>query len=177
MIRMGALAGGTFAAVLGLAVAAGPASAGPCSAKIAELEKQMSNPTGKESGTMAGNAPGAIQSKTVPPQTGTPNGAAQPTGDAGMQGKAVGTTMAGNAPNAMARPVDPANGRATSPQDVRLQTAGQPTTAQGGNAAMLDGHLSQAKAALDKAKDLDAKNDASCKGAVDQAQQLMRKGA
>src|SRR3954451_11513367 len=124
MIRIGALAGGTFAAILGLAVAVGQASAGPCSAKIAELEKQMSNPTGKESGTMAGNAPGAIQSKTVPPQTGTPDGAAQPTGDAGMQGKAVGTTMSGNAPNAMPRPVDPANGRATSPQECACRPRG-----------------------------------------------------
>ena len=177
MIRFGALASGTFAACLGLAVAAGQASAGPCSAKIAELEKQMSNPTGKESGTMAGNAPGAIQNQTVPPQTGTPNGAAEPTGNAGMKGKAVGTTMAGNQPDSMAKPVDPANGRATSPQDVRLQTAGRPTAAQGGNAAMLDQHLSQAKASLEKAKGLDAKNDASCKGAVDEAQQLMRKGA
>ena len=177
MIRFSAFAGGTIAACLGLAVAAGQASAGPCSAKIAELEKQMSNPTGKESGTMAGNAPGAVKGNAPAPQTGTPNGAAQPAGDAGMQGKAVGTTMSGNAPNAMAKPIDPANGRATSPQDVRLQTAGQPTTGQGGNAAMLDAHLSQAKAALDKAKGLDAKNDASCSSAVDEARQLMRKGA
>jgi hypothetical protein len=177
MIRFGAFASGTAAACLGFALVAGPAMAGPCSAKISELEKQMSNPSGKESGTMAGNAPGAIQNKAPAPQTGTPNGAAEPSGNTAVKGKAVGTTMAGNAPNSMGKPVDPANGRATSPQDVRLQTAGQPTAAQGGNPKALDAHLSQARAALDKAKSLDAKNDASCSSAVDQARDLMRKGS
>ena len=135
MTRLGALAGGTAAVCLGFVLVAGPAAAGPCTAKIAELEKQMSSPSGKEAGTMAGNAP-----------------------------------------NSMGKPVDPANGRATSPQDVRLQTAGEPTTAQGSNPKALDTHMSQAKAALDKAKSLDAKNDASCGSAVDQARDLMRKG-
>jgi hypothetical protein len=176
MTRLGALAGGTAAVCLGFVLVAGPAAAGPCTAKIAELEKQMSSPSGKEAGTMAGNAPGAIQEKAPAPQTGTPNGAAEPAGSTAMKGKSVGTTMAGNAPNSMGKPVDPANGRATSPQDVRLQTAGEPTTAQGGNPKALDTHMSQAKAALDKAKSLDAKNDASCGSAVDQARDLMRKG-
>ena len=130
MNRIGAFAGSAAAAYLGLALAAGPASAGPCSAKIAELEKQMSNPSGKESGTMAGNAPGAIQNKAPMPAAG-PTDAAKDQAAGGAGGKEKGT-YAGNAPGSMNKPVDPAAGRATSPQDVRLQTAGQPTTAQGG---------------------------------------------
>ena len=175
MTRFGAFAGTAAATCLGLVLVTGPASAGPCSAKIAELEKQMSNPSGKESGTMAGNAPGAIQNKAPMPAAG-PTDAAKDQAAGGAGGKEKGT-YAGNAPGSMNKPVDPASGRATSPQDVRLQTAGQPTTAQGGNPKALDTHLSQAKAALDRAKGLDAKNDASCSGAVDQARQLMRKGA
>jgi hypothetical protein len=86
-------------------------------------------------------------------------------------------TYAGNAPGSMSKPVDPAQGRATSPQDVRLQQEGRPTVAQGGDVRSVDASMTQAKAALDKARSLDAKNDASCNSAVDEARELMRKGA
>lgn len=165
----------TAVAALSFSLMAGSAVAGPCGERIAELERTMNNATGKEAGTMSGPTAGGIQNKAPAPQQGTPDGAAQAT-DKGVQGEAVGTTMAGNAPNAMNKPVDPANGRATSPQDVRLQTQGKPTAAQGGNPSQMDDHLGQARASLEQARALDQKNDASCGEALDRAKQLMRRG-
>ena len=97
------------------------------------------------------------------------------TGTTGPTGKEQGT-LAGSTPEGQSRAVDPAAGKATSAQDVRLQQQGMPTTAQGGDPRAAEGHLTQAKAALDKARSLDASNDAGCKGAVDEAKQLMRQG-
>jgi hypothetical protein len=165
MSKFGTVVGGAVAAWLGAALVAGPALAGPCEAEIAEIAKTMANASGKESGTLSGNAPGGIQNKAPMPETGT----------TGPTGKEQGT-LAGSTPEGQGRAVDPAAGKATSAQDVRLQQQGMPTTAQGGDPRTAEGHLTQAKAALDKARSLDASNDAGCKGAVDEAKQLMRQG-
>ncbi len=159
-------AGGTLAACLGLAMMAGPATAGPCEAQIAELTQRMTNATGKESGTLTGGAPGAAENKAPMPEQGT----------TGPTGKEQGT-LAGSTPDGQKQAADPAGGKATSAQDVRLQQQGLPTTAQGGDPSALGEQLSQAKAALEKARTLDASNDAGCSGAVQEAEQLMRKGA
>jgi hypothetical protein len=165
MTRYGILAGGAAVACLGLSLMAGPALAGPCSEDIAELERVMNDPTGKASGTLSGSAPGAIQNEAPMPVE-TPTG---PTGK--EQG-----TLAGNAPGDPNKVVDPTGGIATSAQDVRLQQAGQPTTAQGGDPGALDAQRGEAMAALDKARDLDAKNDSGCTAAVEEARQQFRKG-
>ena len=172
------LAGTALAACLALgSLAAAPAAAGPCTEQLNEVSRMLggessAGATGKESGTLAGAVPGAIQNKAPMPQTGTPDGAAQPTAG-GVKGEAVGTTMAGNAPGSMAKPVDPANGVATSPQDVRLQQAGQPTAAQGGNPTQLSDRVAQARNELERARGLDAQGNGECAGAIAEAKRLM----
>ena len=167
--KFGAIAGGTaLAACLGLVAAATatkPALAGPCEADITKLERALNNPTGKGTGTLSGTAPGAIQNDPPMPQQ----------SETGPTGKEKGT-LAGNSPEDQEGAVDPTGGLATSPQDVRLQQAGMPTVAQGGDPKALDESKGQAQAALDKARDLDARGDAGCRTAVDEAQQLIRKG-
>jgi hypothetical protein len=165
MNRFGTLPGSAAAFVLGAAMVTSPALAGPCSADIAELTNLLNNPTGKGSGTLSGNAPGAITDEAPMPEE-TP---------AGPTGKERGT-LAGNTPDAEGQVVDPTGGLATSPQDARLQQAGKPTTAQGGDPRALDAQREQAVAALAKARDLDARNDAARTTAVDEARELYRRG-
>jgi hypothetical protein len=165
MNRFGTLAGPATAACLGFALLAGPALAGPCEGDIAELARQMTNPTGKGSGTLSGNTPGAIEDKApMPVETQT-----------GPTGKEQGT-LAGNAPGDPNKVVDPTGGIATSAQDIQLQQAGLPTTAQGGDPRELDAQRGGAMAALDKARELDARNDSGCTAAVEEAREQFRKG-
>lgn len=165
MNRFGALAASAAGTALAIVLATAPALAGPCSADIAQIADQLQNPSGKGSGTLAGAAPGAIQGKAPMPQE-------APTGPTGKEQG----TLAGNAPDGGAKPVDPTGGIATSAQDVQLQQAGQPTTAQGGDVRGLEAQRAQAVAALDKARDLDARDDAACTAAVDEAREHLRKG-
>jgi hypothetical protein len=124
------------------------------------------------SGALAGAAPGAIQGQAPMPQPSTPPGAADVAGNA-VKGQAVATTMAGNAPGSQERPIDPAAGRATSPQDVRMQQVGQPTAAQDGDATKLPDNITRAKNELERARGLDAAGNGECAGAIAEAKRLM----
>jgi hypothetical protein len=63
--------------------------------------------------------------------------------------------------------------KATSPEDVRRQTAGQPTAAQQGGAATKSDAPMQASSALDRARTLDQQGkEAECMTAVGEAKQL-----
>ncbi len=166
MMKLGTILAGT---AVGLFLAAGQAVAGPCADQIDQVSRQLSG--GKGAGTLAGAAPGGAEKNAPMPQTGTPDGAAEPTAG-GVKGEAVATTMAGNAPDSMAKPVDPANGIATSPQDVRLQQQGMPTAAQGGNPVALDQRMQQAMAAVERARSLDQQGSQDCTAALDEAKRL-----
>jgi hypothetical protein len=64
-------------------------------------------------------------------------------------------------------------GKAASPEDVRRQTAGQPTAAQQGSAATKSETPMQASSALDRARMLDGQGkEAECMAAVREAKQL-----
>ena len=64
-------------------------------------------------------------------------------------------------------------GKATSPEDVRRQTAGQPTAAQQGGAATKSDAPMQASSALDCARMFDQQGkEAECMTAVGEAKQL-----
>ena len=64
-------------------------------------------------------------------------------------------------------------GKATSPEDVRRQTAGQPTAAQQGASATKSETPMQASSALDRARVLDGQGkEAECMAAVREAKQL-----
>ena len=64
-------------------------------------------------------------------------------------------------------------GKAASPEDVRRQTAGQPTAAQQGSAATKSEAPMQASSALDRARTLDRQGkEAECMAAVREARQI-----
>ena len=161
-----ALAAGTaLCACLALASAPRPAAAGPCAEQIDQVARMISGGSGKETGTMAGAAAGTIENK-----------APQPGPSAEGAGKGMGT-LAGPAPTGGGRNVaEPAPQVAKSPQDVRLQSQGMPTTAQGGDPRVLDENARKAMASLERARSLDQKNDQGCMAAVQEAQNLMRAG-
>jgi len=172
------LAGASVGVLLAVAGLTGPAAAGPCTEQLGEVSRQLANNPalgGTTGATLAGNAPGAIQNKAPMPQQDAPGGAADPAGE-GVKGKTVATTMAGNAPGSMSQPLDPAAGKATSPQDVRLQQQGKPTMAQGGSLNAGDERLSQASRALDEARGLDQQGSDGCMAKLDEVRRLMGGG-
>ena len=177
-----------FSAALGLAPLAARADGG-CSADIASLGKQIgsmsglgapvSQPdTGQDVGK--GNA-GQMDKQAAGSGTDKAGTTLAKGGSAGTVGGAAGA-VGGGAMNKQADAV--ASGQvATSSADVRRQSAGKPTMAQqavqdggkgDGNATMAaDDKVSQAKAALQRATDLNAKGDKSCAQAVTEARNLM----
>jgi hypothetical protein len=97
------------------------------------------------------------------------------------------TSGAGGAVQSTARPADQpqhppgaimgqeTQGKATSPEDVRRQTAGQPTTTQQGTtgAAAGPGNTLEASRKLELARSLDQQGkEAECMAAVGEAKQL-----
>ncbi len=166
--RMFWLAGAcAFAATLVLGQAA--ALAGPCSDDIAALGKALSQSPQMgpaTTGALAGSGPDA----QLKPATGqTP--ATPPLQGTTAQGK-LGGEGGTKEMNAVSGQV------ATSAQDVRRQQSGLPTMATDPNAKLSDSdqRMSQAKMALEQARSLDQKNDASCKDSVGEAQKLMQHG-
>ena len=167
MFRSAAVAATATAACLALAIPLGSAAAGPCENDITELQRQIDNPTGKSAGTLSAAVPGGTESQApAPDQTaGSPDPA--PSGTEGGKTSGAGATSEMNAASSQI---------ATSAQDVRLQQAGKPTIAQGGNPSTVDDQLRQVAEAVARAKELDAKNDPGCSSAVDEARNLMRTG-
>ncbi len=163
---------------LGIIVLPGVAAAGPCSDQIAELGRKLSQSpslgaatTGTLTGSNPNNAPGASSAASAAPQ---------PTGTSADN--RVGGTLGTKEANAAV-----GNMVATSSQDVRRQQEGLPTAAavagagsgksvettpgQASGAGPND-KMSEAKAELEKARMMDAKDDGACRGAIDRARQL-----
>jgi hypothetical protein len=66
-------------------------------------------------------------------------------------------------------------GKATSPEDVRRQTEGRPTTTQQGATGPAAGSAVEASSALDRARALDRQGrEAECMEAVSEAKQLAK---
>ncbi|MDF2994514.1 MAG: hypothetical protein K0R27_151 [Xanthobacteraceae bacterium] len=129
---------------------AGTAYAGPCTDRISQIEKSMS-------AADAGSGP----TKTTEPST-TGSVSATPS----QVPKAGETPETGGTP-AMNATV---GNKAASPADVRAQTQGNPTAAQGGGDQSKE--LSDALAA---AKSADANGDAAaCGKALDEAQRYIK---
>lgn len=188
-----AAAGACFA--VGAAWAPSVASAGPCSNDIAELARTLSaSPalggtptTGALSGAGPNNAPspaggGGAASATSPDRTAGTSGSGRQGGTAGTRelNAAVGNQVA------------------TSPEDVRRQQQGQPTTAAqaeagqraqsdrqgvevvpgspGGPSAGGGDRMERAKAELETARTLDQRDDGSCRDAINRVRQAMQGG-
>lgn len=129
----------------GLAALAGGAQAGPCTDRISTMEKSLSTSDAGSGPTKAAPEP------TTPPAAGVPRAGETPgTGGTAGMNAAVGD-------------------KATSPSDVRAQTSGGGTAAQGAasSAKPLSDLLKQAKAADD------AGDAAACTRALDEAQRLL----
>jgi hypothetical protein len=127
------------------AVGIGPATSGPCTLEIDSLAKALA---AKDAGS--GPTPGA---------SGGTQSEARPSGQ--------------HPPTAVMR--QETEGKATSPEDVRRQTAGQPTATQQGTtgAAPGRGNTIEASSTLDLARMLDQQGkEAECMKAVQEAKQL-----
>lgn len=170
-----------------LALAPAARAAGPCTDDIAQLGKQL--------GTMNGlGAPvsepdnGQQVGKGMTKQADSSASDRKQDGGASLVGGGSPGTVggvAGAAGGAGGQAKDPvASGQvATSAADVRRQSAGKPTMAQqaamdngkgSGSASMAsEDKVSQAKAALQRAVDQNAKDDGACAGSIKEARALM----
>ncbi|WP_425103983.1 hypothetical protein [Ancylobacter sp.] len=128
-----------------LTLGAGAAVAGPCTDRLTQLDKKVS---ASDAGSGPTNLPAA---GTTAPAAATPRAGEAP-GTGGTTG--MNDTLAG---------------KAASPADVRAQTSGQKTAAEGGasTADQLDGAMARARTA-------DAAGDAAaCGKALDEAEKLI----
>ncbi|MCK0207274.1 hypothetical protein MWN33_04415 [Starkeya koreensis] len=136
------------ALILGAALSLVSASAfaGPCTDRIATLEKTLST-------SDAGSGPtNSTAARTTAPDAGVPKAGETP----GTGGTAGMNATVGD--------------KATSPADVRAQTSGGATAAQGGASSAM-----QVSAAMSRAKAADTSGDAAaCSKALDEAEQLMK---
>jgi hypothetical protein len=126
-----------------LALGVGSATAGPCTAEIDNLAKVIAT---RDAGS------GPTSGATTP----APSGAAP---------------RAEHPPTAIMR--EQTEGKATSPEDVRRQTEGQPTTAQQGKTGVTTGgSMSEATNTLNRAREFDRQGkETECMSAVQQAKQ------
>jgi hypothetical protein len=151
------------------------ALAGPCSDDIAAIGKQLSQSP----------ALGPVTTGTL---SGSVNATSQPA-TANTKGTSADNRVGGTAGT---KEVNAASANvATSDADVRQQQMGHPTAAastssgksvetapgsQTASAGAPDDHMSRAKMAWQKAVDLNAQNNDSCKGAVNEARDALKAG-
>ena len=122
---------------------AAPANAGPCSTEIDNVAKTLAS---KDAGS-------------------------GPTGSVAGNMQSAATSGSQHPPTSIMK--QQTEGKATSPEDVRRQTAGQPTAAQQGASATKSETPMQASSALDRARVLDGQGkEAECIAAVREAKQL-----
>ncbi len=134
-----------------LSVVSATAYAGPCTERISALEKSLASKD-------AGSGPTAATGSTgTPPNPDTSNPDTSKAGETSGTGGTAGMNAA-------------VGDKATSPADVRAQTSGGTTAAQGGaSSAMQLGEAMNRARAADKSGDV-----AACNRALDEAQNLQR---
>lgn len=194
------LCGAVALTALGLAPAVAQ-EGGPCTDDIAKLKRELGTQVGmgapvsepdygqrkgpnESSGQQAAAGAAGAPAKPV----GTPEtDRAQKGGASRESGGSPGTVGGVSGPVGAATGTGQADGVAagrvaTSPEDVRRQSENRPTAAadaaKGGDAKASperssEDKVSQAKMALQRAVDLNAKGDQGCREAVKQAQELM----
>ena len=190
MTRSRMMGGAALFAALGLAPGLAPVTAlaaGPCSNEVAQLGKQLSSQTGLGAPISEPGAGQQVDKNAAPQGTNmAANDRSQPGGASRTTGGSPGTV------GGVAGPVGPAAGSgqangiasgqiATSPEDVRRQSEGLPTTAAAAKsgstnqaAANQADKVSMAKSDLQKATDLSAKGDKSCMTYIQHAQGMMK---
>ena len=179
--------------VVGLGATTALAQGGPCTDDITKLTRQLGTQTGlgaPVSEPSHGQRTGSNETAGQPSTTGTAQPVGTPETDRAQKGGA--SRESGGTPGTVGGVAGPtgatgqadavASGRiATSPEDVRRQSENRPTAAaaasQGGDAKASPGlspedKVSQAKTALQRAVDLNAKGDQACADAVKQVRAL-----
>jgi len=201
MQRFKMIGGAAAFSLLGfVSTAAFAQEGGPCSDDIAKLKRELGTQVGMgapvsqpDTGQQKGPSAASADQKTA----GTTGSTAKPGtaetdrtqqgGASRGSGGSPGTVGGVAGPVAAAAGKGPANSVAngqiaTSPADVRAQSENKPTAAaeasKGGEASASaslssEDKVSQAKTALQRATDLNAKGDTSCRDAVQQARALM----
>ena len=156
-------------------VSGGQVLAGPCASQIAAFEQHLSSRDagagpilGSQSGTGAANQISEAGGTTRTTEA-SRMAAEVRTGEDSKGSKGMGPTGATGEATA---------GAAASPQDVRLQQEGKPTQAQAAKnaapaAAAGEGRLQKIMADLDRARQLDGKNDTACMSAISEARKDM----
>ena len=160
------------------------ALAGPCSDDIAQLSRQLGGMPGlgaPVSEPAAGLGVGAKSAQASGSADTNASDRAQP-GGASQAGGGSPATVGGVSGTAVGAKDAVASGQvATSDQDVRSQSVGKPTAAQaaagGGNGSSTanEDRVSEAKMSLQKAIDLNARNDSACMAAVTRTRSLIPK--
>ncbi len=171
-----------------LALAPAARAAGPCTSDIAQLGRQLGTMNGMgapvsepDNGQQVGMA-SAKRMDTAPSDHKQSGGASLVGG--GSPGTVGGVSgAAGGGGNPQAKDAVASGQVATSAADVRRQSAGKPTMAQqaaadngkgsGGTTMANDDKVSQAKAALQRAVDQNAKGDSGCMQSIQQVRALM----
>lgn len=190
MTRLTWLSGAALAALC-LAPSAALAD-GPCTNDIAQLGRQLGGQVGLGAPVSEPGAGQQVEKNVTSGQTNTAGGTSgtsatdrsQPGGASRTSGGSPGTVggvagpVGAGAGNGTASGV--ASGAiATSPEDVRRQSEGKPTTAVaaakpgGATDTASSDKVSQAKMALQRAVDLNAKGDKACMDAIRDARNLM----
>jgi hypothetical protein len=196
-LRLNTLYGAAIAAALGLTtMAASAQEGGPCTDDIAKLKQELGTQVGvgapvtqPDAGQQKGPNAGSMgqtadMTGTTAKSAGsdkqgdrtTREGGGSPGTVGGVAGPVAATTGSGHA-DAVAKGVV-----ATSPADVRAQSENKPTAAamaargdtpSGTTELSAEDRVSQAKTVLQRATDLNAKGDQSCRDAVKEARNLM----
>ena len=188
MRRTGIICGIAISAALGYAPPAARA-AGPCTNDIAQLGRQLGTMNGMGAPVSEPDNGQHVGMASTKPMDAAPSDRKQAGGASLVGGGSPGTVggVAGAAGGGGATQTKDAvaSGQvATSAADVRRQSAGKPTMAQqasqdagkttGGDSMMEnDNKVSQAKAALQRAVDQNAKGDSGCMQSIQQARALM----
>lgn len=201
MTRLHLLCGATAFAALALSSGAFAQEGGPCTDDIAKLRRdlgtqvgmgapvsepdygQRKGPNDAAGRNEAANATGSTTKPVGTPDTDRAQGGGASRESGGTPGTVGGVSGPVGAATGSGQADSVASGRiATSPEDVRRQSENRPTAAaaaaQGGDAKASsdrssEDKVSQAKMALQRAVDLNAKGDQGCREAVKQAQGLM----
>jgi hypothetical protein len=200
MRRLNLLCGAAALSTLTFVPTAGLAQdGGPCTDDIAKLRREMDAQVGMGAPTSEPDygqrkGPANASSQTTAETTGGAKPIGTPETDRAQKGGA--SRESGGTPGTVggvSGPIGAANGAgpadavasgrvATSPEDVRRQSENRPTAAEaasrGGDAKASQGlssedKVSQAKTAVQRAVDLNAKGDQSCRDAVKEARNLL----
>jgi hypothetical protein len=159
-----------------IALGGGQALAGPCSGQIADFEHHLNS---RDAG--AGPVLGTTSGTGVQSQISEAGSSTRSTTEASYiasEVRAGGDSSGSNRVGPTGAVGAATAGAAASPQDVRLQQQGNPTQAEAATnatpaTAAGEDKLQKIMADLDRARDLDGKDDSGCMSAISEARKAM----